>query len=409
MSARPAGFRYRPPPLYPKQREAIFSEKRIAVIEASTKAGKTHGALAWIIGRTCLEGRPGQERWWVAPIVKQAEIAYNRLRRAFPQGVWTFVDYKKIAIAPNGASIVFKGADNPDSLYGEDVHDAVIDEATRTKATVWHAIRSTLTATRGHVRVIGNVKGRANWAYQLARKAEAGDPEMHYAKLTAYDAAEAGVLDYKEIEDAKAQLPEHVFRELYLAEPADDGGNPFGIDAIQACVGPLSNDDPVAWGWDLARSVDYVVGIGFDAMGRVCRFVRWNKLPWGETKARIIRETGNCSALVDSTGIGDAVLEDIQRTATVGRFEGFNFTSKSKQQLMEELAGVIQERVITYPAGAITAELETFEYEYTRTGVKYSAPDGMHDDCVMALALGVRLWKQRRHSRFVLVGERTFK
>ena len=38
---------------------------------------------------------------------------------------------------------------------------------------------------------------------------------------------------------------------------------------------------------------------------------------------------------------------------------------------------------------AVPDELETFEYVYTRTGVRYSAPDGLHDDCVCALALAV--------------------
>lgn len=400
--------RFRRPALYKKQFEAIYTPKRFCIIEASTKSGKTHGCLAWLTEQAMVHGKPGQNRWWVAPIRQQAEIAYKRLKRGLSRGGAEFIDYRLQAIVPNGSMIEFKSADNPDSLYGDDVRDAVFDEATRAKDEAWHAVRSTLTATRGRLRIIGNVKGRKNWVYNLARRAEAGDPEMHYAKLTAYDAAEAGVLDYQEIEDAKAQLPEHVFRELYLAEPADDGGNPFGLEAIAACVAPMSTDKPVAWGWDLARSVDYTVGIGLDAAGRVCTFVRWHRVPWGETKARIIRETGNCNALVDSTGIGDAVLEDVQRSGSAGRFEGFQFTSKSKQQLMEELAGVVQERAITFPSGPITAEMETFEYEYTRTGVKYSAPDGMHDDCVMALALGVRLWKQRRHSKFVLVGERTF-
>ena len=36
-------------------------------------------------------------------------------------------------------------------------------------------------------------------------------------------------------------------------------------------------------------------------------------------------------------------------------------------------------------------ELESFEYEYTRTGVRYSAPQGCHDDTVCALALA---WKK---------------
>jgi hypothetical protein len=34
-----------------------------------------------------------------------------------------------------------------------------------------------------------------------------------------------------EIEDAKRELPDHVFRELYLAEPVRRRGNPFGLTA----------------------------------------------------------------------------------------------------------------------------------------------------------------------------------
>jgi hypothetical protein len=68
----------------------------------------------------------------------------------------------------------------------------------------------------------------------------------------------------------------------------------------------------------------------------------------------------------------------------------FVFTSQSRQQLMEGLALAIQQRRVTYPAGRIVDELETFGYEYNRTGgVKYVAPQGLHDDCVMALALAV--------------------
>jgi len=35
----------------------------------------------------------------------------------------------------------------------------------------------------------------------------------------------------------------------------------------------------------------------------------------------------------------------------------------------------------------LAAECEAFEYVYTRTGVRYSGPEGMHDDGVCALAL----------------------
>jgi len=256
----------------------------------------------------------------------------------------------------------------------------------------WHAIRSTLTATRGPARIIGNVKGRSNWFFKMARKAQGGEPGMAYAKLTAWDAVKGGVLDKQEIEDAQRQLPENVFRELYLAEPSDDEGNPFGIKAIAACVIPMSDDPAAAIGVDLAKSMDWTVVIGLDLKKRVCGFERWQGMPWDETETRIKGLVGKTSALVDSTGVGDPIVERLQK----GRrnYTGFQFTGASKQKLMEGLAVAIQSGEVGFPDGPIRAELELFEYEYTRTGVRYTSPSGYHDDCVMALALAV---EQHRH------------
>ncbi len=139
-------------------------------------------------------------------------------------------------------------------------------------------------------------------------------------------------------------------------------------------------------GWDLARSIDWTVGIGLDSLGACCRMSRWQS-PWEDTHRRIIDETGETPALVDCTGIGDAPFERLQRASP--NFTGYVFNSSSKQKLMEALAVAIQRREVRFPDGPIVAELESFEYEYTRTGVRYSAPEGMHDDCVCALALAV--------------------
>jgi hypothetical protein len=40
-------------------------------------------------------------------------------------------------------------------------------------------------------------------------------------------------------------------------------------------------------------------------------------------------------------------------------------------------------------------ELESFGSGYTRTGVRYSAPEGLDDDCVCALALAVMALERR--------------
>lgn len=381
---------YQRPRLYQKQSDAFFNDKRYSLCEASTKAGKTVGGMAWLTERG-MRGKEGQNRWWVAPVVPQASIAYRRIKRGLPADLIKTWDTDKIIQLPNKSFLWFKSGEKPDNLYGEDVYDAVIDEASRLREESWHAVRSTLTATKGQIRMIGNVKGRQNWFYRMARLAEAGDPSMYYGKIIAADAVAAGVISAAEVEDARRHLPDQVFRELYLAEPSDDGGNPFGLKAILECLGPMSSLMPVVWGVDLAKSVDWSVAIGLDRNGRTCRFDRWQG-PWPETKARIWRLVGNTKAFVDSTGVGDPIVDDLQRGHGTGRrpnFEGFKFTAQSKQMIMEGLAAAIQGKKVIFPDGVIRHELENFEYEYTRTGVKYSAPQGLHDDCVCALALAV--------------------
>jgi len=197
-----------------------------------------------------------------------------------------------------------------------------------------------------------------------------------------------------------------VFRELYEAEPSDDEGNPFGITAIRACITPLHRDcEPAVWGWDLARANDWTWGIAVCDHGAVCRSERWNQgqYPrldvdddsestshpeyWEVTLRRVRDLVGRTPAAVDSTGPGgpiDQALNGAHRN-----IEGFVFTLRSKQQLMEGLAVAIQQHEIGIPEGSLQLELEAFEYAYTRTGVHYAAPEGMHDDGVCALALAV--------------------
>lgn len=374
---------YRRPWLYDKQKAALFHEERYGCVEASTKAGKTVACIVWLAEKALL-CKPGQNVWWIAPIRAQAEIAFKRLKRGLPKGLYKDNQSQLTVTLTNEVTIWFKGADNPDSLFGEDVYAAVIDEASRVKEAAWHAVRSTLTATRGPIRMIGNVKGRRNWFFNLCRRAEAGSPDMRYAKLIAADAVAAGVLSAAEVADAKDKLPDAVFRELYLAEPSDDGGNPFGLKVIAACCGPMSTSEPIAWGVDLAKSVDWTWAIAVDSDDQICVSERWQG-PWNVTKERLAAMIGFGQALIDSTGVGDPIVEDLQKVCP--NVEGYKFTSGSKQQLMEGLSADIHQGRLKGVDETLRLELEAFEYEYTRTGVRYSAPEGMNDDGVCAVAL----------------------
>lgn len=377
--------------MYQKQLEAMFCAERYGLIESSTKAGKTTSALLWL-GEQAMLSKAGRNHWWVAPVADQAAIAMGRLARGIPQSLRKENKSKKTITLANGAVIWFKSGDKPDSLYGEDVYSCVIDEASRVKEGAWHAVRSTLTATRAPIRMIGNVRGRRNWFYKMCRKAEAGDPSMHYAKIIAADAVAAGILSAEEVADAEATLPPEIFRELFFAEAGDDQGNPFGIVAIGKCVVPGLSHLPVeVWGVDLAKSVDWTWAIGLDCNGNVAASERW-QAPWNVTRSRLVELIGDTPALVDSTGVGDPIVEDLQKECS--RVEGFKFTSQSKQQLMEGLRSDIHQGLVHFPDGILRKELESYEYEYTAHGVKYTCPEGLHDDGVCALALARSKSKQ---------------
>ena len=377
------------PAMYHAPYDAICDPARIVVIEAATKVGKTSGCLMWILSRAW--NNSDTMNWWVAPIYQQAAIAFGRLcdwlKQADPQKkLWSTNLSTMTIVLVNGSKIVCKSGDDPDGLYGEDVNAVVIDEATRCKEEVWHAVRSTLTATKGVARIIGNVRGRKNWVHRMATNADGKTVAFH--KLTAFDAVKGGVLESSEIESARRDLPEHVFKELYLAEPAENSGNPFGSTAIGKCVSQFSTDPIAGWGVDLAKSVDWTVAIGLDMDYRVVEMHRWQS-DWGQTKRKLIEIIGDKPALIDSTGVGDPIVEELQRSLQL--VQSFKFTSQSKQQIMEGLASRIQSVGIQFPDGWLRDELDSFEFEYSRTGVRYSAPSGSHDDGVCALALAVRL------------------
>ena len=213
---------------YHRQQEFMDTPEHFVIIEATTKAGKTTGCLVWLFEKA-LKGCAGKNYWWVAPVREQAKMAFERLELYIRDRALYKTNRTRLTITLfNGATIFFKSADRPDIMYGDDVTAVVIDEASRMKEEAWFAIRTTLTKTRGYAKIIGNVKGTNNWAYNLARKAEAGElPDWRYFRITADDAVQAGVLEQGAIDEAKATLPTGVFLELYYGIPNQNSNNKF--------------------------------------------------------------------------------------------------------------------------------------------------------------------------------------
>ena len=388
---------------YPSGSFEAAKNPRFKLIEASTKAGKSVGALLWICDMMGPYGVGGRDRdfTWLSPVYSQARVMYRRAIAAFRDAKWIAHKNDSEMTITNvlGSRLTFKSAERPDSIFGNDAFAIVYDESTRMTEAAFFAGRSTLTATSsipggGQGVLIGNVQGRRNWFYQLCRRAELGaDEDLSYSKLTAYDAVIGGIITEAEIESARKMLPDQVFRELYLAEPSEDQGNPFGFEYIRKCtIESMSTKPVVAWGWDLGKSQDYTCGSGLDEDNNVAAYFRF-KRNWAETKEIIEIESceyeGSPDCVIDSSGVGDPLVEDLQRRYP--QVEGFKFTTTSKQQLMTLLMSRIHRGEVGIPANTeIIQELNDFTYTTTRNHVFYEAMTGSHDDTVMALAMALK-------------------
>ena len=387
-------MRFRRPYLYPKQFDALYSQSRYVLVEASTKSGKTVGSMVRFVEEGLMNRSPYPNLWWIAPTYAQSDIAFERTKRYLSKNaIKSIHNTKKQIELKNGSLLIFKSAQDSDLLYGEDVYFAVIDEASRVSEDSWVAIRSTLTATRGRVVCIGNVRGRLNWFYRLCRKAEKGLlSDARYAMIDASDAVDAGVFPRSEYESAKASMNEDDFNELYHCKPRDLAGNPFGYDAIQRCtMSELSGKAPIAFGVDLGKANDYTVIIGLDSDGNMSHFDRFRE-DWPKTEERVLAALKGRRAVVDKTGVGAPLCDNMRLKNP--RIKGLVFSMSSKQKLMGALAKAIHQEGIGY-VDAVARELETFEYRHSVAGVHYEAASGSHDDCVDALALAWRCLGKR--------------
>jgi len=208
------------------------------------------------------------------------------------------------------------------------------------------------------------------------------------------------------------RLPQRIFEQEYQAKFIDDGGEVFrGImDCIAGDLEPYHPGKTYYAGVDLAKSYDYTVISILDGNGHLCAFDRFNDISWTVQKQRIIDLCNkyDAYAVIDSTGIGDPILDDLNAHI---RAIGYKFTNISKRQLIESLAMSIERREITFPEiPELINELSIFTFEQTSGGlIRYSAPDGLHDDIVISLALAHQAYYGNRgHGEsFTEIGERS--
>jgi hypothetical protein len=295
-----------------------------------------------------------------------------------------------------GCLIECKSADDPAKLRGVGLDVAVLSEAGLLSPDVWNSsIRPRLSSPGrlGCAIITGTPRGKG-WLYKAFLDGQ--DPEKpEWWSLQAPTSANP-LIPAAEIEDARRDLPDRAFREQYLGEFLDDGGEVFrGIRDL--VVPPRERIGSTVIGIDFGFTQDFTVLSALDESHYLCGFSRFNNVGWATTLDRIIQfvdEFSPVAKLVPEGTRSDSQIVEQLRTelakrGVTSRVEPFITTPASKRNLIEKLAFAIERRRISYPdIPVLLDELSLFEFTQTADGPRYSAPRGCHDDCVVSLALG---------------------
>lgn len=378
------------------QRAILNSDARFRTLAAGRRWGKTKVAAHEIVRRAM---EPDQMIWWIANTYKNVSRGYREVVNQLPPSLLakpapSYTSTTKILQLKNGTMIEFYSGGSPDSLAGEGVDFVVVDEAALIPDNVWQQlIRPTLMDTGGEAFIISTPRGH-NWFWQmwkLGQENKAGYESWRFPQTA------NPYIPQAETDAAQEELPTIIFRQEIMAEFLAAGASIFGMglerldSIVDEIVEPRGN---VFVGIDLAKKQDFtVITADREADGLPCYFERFQDLDWPTQQNRIayaiqeLEETPgveSVTALIDSTGLGDVVYDNLVGAGV--DVTPVQFTNQSKEQMARLLAADMEHgraRIL----GDMREEFESYEFTLTPSGrYQFQAASG-HDDMVAAKML----------------------
>lgn len=100
--------------------------------------------------------------------------------------------------------------------------------------------------------------------------------------------------------------------------------------------------------------------------------------------------------LVDQTGIGELVLEELKEQ-NVKNVDGVTFTAQSKEAILTWLKLLMERHKLKMPYHRrLCQQLNEQQYAYNKAGyLTFSHPEESHDDMLCALALATKATRQK--------------
>ena len=330
--------------------------------------------------------------------------AHGRVIRNFLADVTKYKNEQEKRIETiTGGVLRMWSLDNPDAIRGGAYHRLVIDEAAQVPnlRDAWeNVLRPTLTDYEGDCYFFSTPKGR-NFFWDLWLRGQDSNPEWSSWVMPSSINPH---LSPSEIEAAQAELPERVFAQEYKAEFLEDTGAIFRNVQAAITAEPSTRAEHeghhVGFGVDWGKSEDFtaVIGVCADCASQVY-FDRFNQIDYHFQRRRLAGSGWDPDyILAESNAMGEPIIEELQREGLP--VVGFATTAVTKPPLIEGLAVAIEKGHLALLDEPIqTNELIAMTVKTSSTGrPKYEAPDGYHDDCVIALALAWKAAVGTRHT-----------
>ena len=391
---------------HPGQLTVHLSKARRRILASGVRWGKTRCAAMEGLAAS-LEPKKRSVGWVVAPTYDLCDRVFREIALLAAEHlrhrIITLKEHERKLLLRNlggGVSeIRGKSADNPVSLLGEGLDWVIVDEAARLRPHIWEShLSQRLIDKHGWALLISTPRGKG-WLFDLFRRGQRADDLDH--ESWNHPSWTNPHLNRDLIEQERTRLPERVFNQEFGAEFLEGAGAVFR-KVREAATGDWQEPKPRTRyyaGLDLAKVEDYTVLV---VMNEACEVVfvdRFHRLDWSVQITRIkaaYERYEEPYLLVDSTGVGDPICENLREAGCWA--DPYPFTQRSKSALINNLSFMLEQELITLPRPEIWPEgideLEAFEYSVSDAGnVRSGAPSGTHDDCVVALALAA--WELR--------------